>query len=91
VKGEDHPDHGHHGSRPGHEAHDHGWATGYNAIAIPLAAGALYTWGVLLTPALGAAFMSLSTVIVAINARLLDKLRLPERGEGGGALGATKP
>ena len=55
MKKEDHPDHGHHGSRPGHEAHDHGWATGYNAIAIPLAAGALYTWGVLLTPALGAA------------------------------------
>jgi Cu2+-exporting ATPase len=47
------------------------WATGYNTIAIPLAAGALYTWGVLLTPALGAALMSVSTVIVAINARLL--------------------
>jgi len=47
------------------------WATGYNAFAIPLAAGALYTWGVLLTPALGAVLMSASTVIVAINARLL--------------------
>ncbi len=47
------------------------WATGYNVIAIPLAAGALYDWGVLLTPALGAALMSVSTVIVAINARLL--------------------
>jgi len=47
------------------------WATGYNTIAIPLAAGALYTMGVLLTPALGAALMSVSTVIVAINARLL--------------------
>jgi Cu2+-exporting ATPase len=47
------------------------WATGYNTIAIPLAAGALYTWGVLLTPALGAALMSVSTVIVAINARML--------------------
>jgi len=47
------------------------WATGYNTIAIPLAAGVLYTWGVLLTPALGAALMSVSTVIVAINARLL--------------------
>jgi len=47
------------------------WATGYNAIAIPLAAGALYAIGVLLTPALGAALMSVSTVIVAINARLL--------------------
>jgi Cu2+-exporting ATPase len=47
------------------------WATGYNAFAIPLAAGALYAWGVLLTPALGAVLMSASTVIVAINARLL--------------------
>jgi Cu2+-exporting ATPase len=47
------------------------WATGYNVVALPLAAGALYAWGVLLTPALGAVFMSASTVIVAINARLL--------------------
>ncbi|MEK7780837.1 MAG: copper-translocating P-type ATPase [Verrucomicrobiota bacterium] len=47
------------------------WATGYNVVAIPLAAGALYAWGVLLTPALGAVLMSASTVIVAINARLL--------------------
>ena len=50
------------------------WATGYNVVAIPLAAGALYAWGVLLSPALGAVLMSASTVIVAINARLL-KLR----------------
>jgi Cu2+-exporting ATPase len=47
------------------------WATGYNTVAIPLAAGALYRFGILLSPALGAALMSLSTVIVAINARLL--------------------
>jgi len=47
------------------------WATGYNAIAIPLAAGVLYPIGFVLTPAAGAAFMSLSTVIVAVNARLL--------------------
>ncbi len=47
------------------------WATGYNFFAIPLAAGALYSWGVLLTPAAGAALMSLSTVIVAINAKML--------------------
>ncbi len=47
------------------------WATGYNVVAIPLAAGALYAWGVLLTPALGAVLMSASTVIVAINARML--------------------
>ena len=47
------------------------WATGYNAFAIPLAAGALYAWGVVLSPAVGAALMAASTVIVAINARLL--------------------
>jgi Cu2+-exporting ATPase len=51
------------------------WATGYNAFAIPLAAGIGYAWGVLLTPAVGAAFMSLSTVIVAINAKLLERAR----------------
>jgi Cu2+-exporting ATPase len=47
------------------------WATGYNIVAIPLAAGILYPFGVVLTPAVGAIFMSVSTVIVAINARLL--------------------
>ncbi|MCH7773270.1 MAG: cadmium-translocating P-type ATPase [Bacteroidetes bacterium] len=47
------------------------WATGYNAVAIPLAAGVLYYMGIVLSPATGAALMSLSTVIVAINARLL--------------------
>ena len=47
------------------------WATGYNSFAIPLAAGVLYSLGILLTPAAGAVLMSLSTVIVAINARLL--------------------
>jgi Cu2+-exporting ATPase len=47
------------------------WATGYNLFAIPLAAGVLYSFGILLSPALGAVLMSLSTVIVAINARLL--------------------
>ena len=47
------------------------WATGYNVVAIPLAAGVLFQQGILLSPALGAAFMSLSTVIVALNARLL--------------------
>jgi Cu2+-exporting ATPase len=47
------------------------WATGYNAFAIPLAAGVLYTYGVVLSPAMGAVLMSLSTVIVAINARFL--------------------
>ncbi len=47
------------------------WATGYNAFAIPLAAGILYGYGVLLSPAAGAILMSLSTVIVAINAKFL--------------------
>ena len=47
------------------------WASGYNIGAIPLAAGALYAWGVILSPAVGAILMSLSTVIVAVNARLL--------------------
>lgn len=47
------------------------WATGYNAITIPIAAGVLYSSGILLSPAVGAILMSLSTIIVAINARLL--------------------
>ena len=47
------------------------WATGYNAFAIPLAAGVLYQEGILLTPAMGAVLMSLSTMIVAVNARFL--------------------
>jgi len=47
------------------------WATGYNVIAIPLAAGVLYSEGIILSPALGAVLMSLSTIIVAINAKLL--------------------
>jgi P-type Cu2+ transporter len=49
------------------------WATGYNAFAIPLAAGVLYSAGFVLSPALGAVLMSLSTVIVAINAQLLKR------------------
>jgi P-type Cu2+ transporter len=49
------------------------WATGYNAIAIPLAAGVLYSTGFVLDPAVGAVFMSLSTIVVAINARLLKR------------------
>ena len=57
------------------------WATGYNLFALPLAAGALYAWGVLLTPALGAVLMSASTVIVAINARML-KLETKPKPEG---------
>lgn len=52
------------------------WATGYNIVAIPLAAGVLAPWGVLLTPAVGAVLMSLSTIIVAVNAQLLRRVRL---------------
>jgi len=51
------------------------WATGYNAFAIPLAAGVLAPIGVLLPPALGALLMSVSTVIVAANAQLLRRER----------------
>ncbi len=49
------------------------WATGYNIVAIPLAAGILYNTGFVLNPAIGAVFMSLSTIIVAINAQFLRK------------------
>lgn len=47
------------------------WAAGYNILAIPLAAGVLYNWDMLLSPAIGAVLMSLSTIVVAINAKLL--------------------
>jgi len=47
------------------------WATGYNIVALPLAAGVLYKLGILLSPAAGAVLMSVSTVIVAINASML--------------------
>lgn len=50
------------------------WATGYNIFALPVAAGVLAPWGILLSPAVGAVFMSLSTVIVAINAQFLRRL-----------------
>lgn len=53
-----------------------GWATGYNLVALPLAAGVLAGRGILLSPAAGAVLMSLSTVIVAINAQLLRRARL---------------
>jgi Cu2+-exporting ATPase len=52
------------------------WATGYNVIALPLAAGVLAPIGILLSPAVGALLMSLSTVIVAINAQLLRRADL---------------
>lgn len=52
------------------------WATGYNAIAIPLAAGVTAALGFVLSPAFGAVLMSLSTIIVAVNAQFLRRLRL---------------
>jgi len=52
------------------------WATGYNAIGIPLAAGVLFGAGILLSPAVGAILMSVSTIVVALNAQLLRRLRL---------------
>ncbi|MFZ1400555.1 MAG: HAD-IC family P-type ATPase, partial [Candidatus Promineifilaceae bacterium] len=50
------------------------WAAGYNIIAIPLAAGVLAPWGIDLPPAVGALVMSLSTIIVAINAQTLRRV-----------------
>jgi P-type Cu2+ transporter len=52
------------------------WAAGYNIFAIPLAAGVLAAWGILLTPAVGAVLMSASTVVVAINAQFLKGAEL---------------
>ncbi len=62
------------------------WATGYNVFAIPLAAGVLYGAGILLSPAVGAVLMSLSTVVVAVNARLLGRW---SPGEGDGAMAGS--
>ncbi len=53
-----------------------GWAAGYNIVAIPLAAGALAWAGIVLPPAIGAVMMSLSTIVVALNAQLLRGLDL---------------
>lgn len=55
------------------------WATGYNIVALPLAAGVLASRGIVLSPAVGAAFMAASTVIVSVNARLLSLLERPVR------------
>jgi Cu2+-exporting ATPase len=57
-----------------------GWATGYNLLAVPTAAGALAWAGITLAPAVGAVLMSLSTIVVALNAQLLRRVDLsPER------------
>jgi len=52
------------------------WATGYNIVVIPLAAGVLYNQGIILAPAVGAVLMTVSTVVVALNAQLLRKTDL---------------
>jgi Cu2+-exporting ATPase len=52
------------------------WATGYNVVAIPLAAGVGSPWGLVLSPAVGALLMSLSTVVVAVNAILMRRLQI---------------
>ncbi|HEV3494923.1 MAG TPA: heavy metal translocating P-type ATPase, partial [Actinomycetes bacterium] len=57
-----------------------GWATGYNLVAVPLAAGVLASAGVTLAPAVGAILMSASTILVALNAQLLRRLDLRPRG-----------
>ncbi len=64
------------------------WATGYNAAALPLAAGVLAPWGILLPPAVGALLMSVSTVVVAFNAQLLRRDR---RLRAGGSAQARDP
>jgi len=46
------------------------WDTGYNDVSLPLAAGVLYNWGILLSPAAGAVLMTISTIVVAINASM---------------------
>jgi Cu2+-exporting ATPase len=52
------------------------WAAGYNVVAIPLAAGVLAWAGITLSPAIGALLMSASTIVVALNAQLLRRVRL---------------
>jgi Cu2+-exporting ATPase len=52
------------------------WASGYNLVALPLAAGVLAPWGLLLSPAVGAVLMSVSTIVVALNAQLLRRQSL---------------
>ena len=56
------------------------WATGYNVLAVPLAAGVLAFAGIVLSPAAGAVLMSVSTIVVALNAQLLRRIDLnPDR------------
>src|SRR5258708_27963397 len=64
------------------------WATAYNLVAIPVAGGLLVRWGVDLPMSVGAIAMSLSTIIVAVNAQLLRRLKL-QRAAGGTASAFT--
>jgi P-type Cu2+ transporter len=64
------------------------WAAGYNIVALPLAAGVAFGWGILLSPAVGAVLMSASTVIVAINAQFLRRLDLGGDSDGKPSRGA---
>jgi Cu2+-exporting ATPase len=67
------------------------WATGYNVAAIPIAAGLLVPWGIDISMAMGAAAMSVSTIIVAANAQLLRRLQLqPEQGSTSAPVGALR-
>jgi Cu2+-exporting ATPase len=52
------------------------WATGYNVVSVPLAAGVLAHVGIVLSPAAGAVLMSVSTIVVALNAQLLRRVKL---------------
>jgi Cu2+-exporting ATPase len=61
------------------------WATGYNVVAIPVAAGLLVPWGIDLPMAVGAIAMSLSTIVVATNAQLLRRVRLRRESPPGAA------
>ncbi len=67
-----------------------GWAVGYNVIAIPLAAGVLAPWGIVIGPAVGAILMSASTIIVALNALLLRRIDL-RPGQSGPASSSANP
>ena len=59
------------------------WAGGYNVLAIPIAAGALQWAGITMPPAVGAVLMSISTIVVALNAQLLRRVDLSPEANGG--------
>ena len=67
-----------------------GWAVGYNVVAIPLAAGVLAPWGIIIGPAVGAILMSASTIIVALNALLLRRIDL-RPGQSGPVSSSANP